>query len=130
MLGKPPINQLLATGGVLFFLQSIATLFFGVEFLSLGVSLGSFELTPDIYISKSQFVAFIVAGAAVAAMYVFLSRSYMGVAIRAISRTTPGSRRGATSSRIRVTCMPVTLAVRSSPAVPTRRAVCGSQCSG
>ena len=42
VLGKAPINQLLATGGVLFFLQSIATLMFGVEFLSLGVSLGSF----------------------------------------------------------------------------------------
>ena len=33
VLGKAPINQLLATGGVLFFLQSIATLMFGVEFL-------------------------------------------------------------------------------------------------
>lgn len=86
VLGKPPINQLLATGGVLFFLQSVATLAFGVEFLSLGVSLGSFQLTEDIYVSKSQFVAFIVAAAAVAAMYLFLSRSYMGAAIRAISQ--------------------------------------------
>lgn len=86
VLGKAPINQLLATGGVLFFLQSIATLMFGVEFLSLGVSLGSFQLTEDIYVSKSQFVAFIVAAAAVAGMYFFLSRSYMGAAIRAISQ--------------------------------------------
>ncbi len=86
VLGKAPINQLLATGGVLFFLQSIATLMFGVEFLSLGVSLGSFQLTEDIYLSKSQFVAFIVAAAAVAGMYFFLSRSYMGAAIRAISQ--------------------------------------------
>jgi len=86
VLGKAPINQLLATGGVLFFLQSIATLFFGVEFLSLGVSLGSFQLTEDIYISTSQFVAFLVAAGAVVAMYLFLSRSYMGAAIRAISQ--------------------------------------------
>ena len=86
VLGKAPINQLLATGGVLFFLQSIATLMFGVEFLSLGVSLGSFQLTEDIYVSKSQFVAFIVAAAAVVGMYFFLSRSYMGAAIRAISQ--------------------------------------------
>jgi len=86
VLGKAPINQLLATGGVLFFLQSIATLMFGVEFLSLGVSLGSFQLTEDIYVSKSQFVAFVVAAAAVAGMYFFLSRSYMGAAIRAISQ--------------------------------------------
>jgi branched-chain amino acid transport system permease protein len=86
VLGKPPINQLLATGGVLFFLQSVATLAFGVEFLSLGVSLGSFQLTEDIYVSQSQFVAFVVAAAAVAAMYLFLSRSYLGAAIRAISQ--------------------------------------------
>ena len=86
VLGKAPINQLLATGGVLFFLQSIATLMFGVEFLSLGVSLGSFQLTEDIYVSNSQFVAFVVAAAAVAGMYFFLSRSYMGAAIRAISQ--------------------------------------------
>lgn len=86
VLGKPPINQLLATGGVLFFLQSVATLAFGVEFLSLGVSLGSFQLSEDIYVSKSQFVAFVVAAAAVAAMYLFLSRSYIGAAIRAISQ--------------------------------------------
>lgn len=86
VLGKPPINQLLATGGVLFFLQSVATLAFGVEFLSLGVSLGSFQMTEDIYVSKSQFVAFVIAAAAVAAMYLFLSRSYIGAAIRAISQ--------------------------------------------
>ncbi len=86
VLGKAPINQLLATGGVLFFLQSIATLIFGVEFLSVGVSLGSFQITEDIYVSKSQLVAFIIAAVTVLGMYLFLSRSYMGAAIRAISQ--------------------------------------------
>ena len=32
LLSAPPINQLLATGGVLFFLQSFATVAFGIEF--------------------------------------------------------------------------------------------------
>ena len=32
ILEQPPINQLLATGGLLFFLQSFATLLWGVEF--------------------------------------------------------------------------------------------------
>ena len=32
VLGAEPINQLLVTGGVLFFLQAVATLAFGVEF--------------------------------------------------------------------------------------------------
>jgi branched-chain amino acid transport system permease protein len=37
--GAEPINQLLVTGGVLFFLQAAATLVFGIEFKNLGVAL-------------------------------------------------------------------------------------------
>src|SRR5690242_21762811 len=39
VLNSPPINQLLATGGLLFFLQSFATLLFGTEFPNIGVRL-------------------------------------------------------------------------------------------
>ena len=39
VLKAEPINQLLVTGGVLFFLQAAATLAFGIEFKNLGVSL-------------------------------------------------------------------------------------------
>src|SRR6202795_3810397 len=39
LLGAAPINQLLATGGVLFFLQSAATVMFGIEFKNLGLRL-------------------------------------------------------------------------------------------
>ena len=39
LLSAPPINQLLATGGVLFFLQSFATVAFGIEFRNLGIQL-------------------------------------------------------------------------------------------
>ena len=39
VLAAEPINQLLVTGGVLFFLQGAATLAFGVEFKNLGVDL-------------------------------------------------------------------------------------------
>src|SRR5436190_14276164 len=39
VLAAEPINQLLVTGGVLFFLQGVATLAFGVEFRNLGVNL-------------------------------------------------------------------------------------------
>ncbi|MEZ5649279.1 MAG: hypothetical protein R3E87_01895 [Burkholderiaceae bacterium] len=41
VLDTPPINQLLVTGGVLFFLQAVATMVFGIEFKNLGVHLGS-----------------------------------------------------------------------------------------
>jgi branched-subunit amino acid ABC-type transport system permease component len=37
LLSAPPINQLLATGGVLFFLQSFATVAFGIDFRNIGI---------------------------------------------------------------------------------------------
>ena len=39
VLAAEPINQLLVTGGVLFFLQAAATLAFGIEFRNLGVKM-------------------------------------------------------------------------------------------
>lgn len=86
LLEAAPINQLLATGGLLFLFQSSATLVFGIDFRNLGVSLGSFPLTQDIYISWSRLAAFAVAAGAVAILYVFLTRTFMGTAIRAISQ--------------------------------------------
>src|ERR1043166_7243593 len=44
ILDSPPINQLLATGGLLFFLQSFAPLLFGTEFRNIGVRLPIIEL--------------------------------------------------------------------------------------
>src|SRR5205809_2623212 len=44
VLGSAPINQLLATGGMLFFLQSFATLLFGTDFRNLGIRLPAFEI--------------------------------------------------------------------------------------
>jgi branched-chain amino acid transport system permease protein len=38
LLSAPPINQLLATGGVLFVLQSFATVAFGINFRNLGIA--------------------------------------------------------------------------------------------
>jgi len=40
--GTPPISQLLATGGVLFLLQSAAIVKFGIDFRNLGIGLLGF----------------------------------------------------------------------------------------
>src|SRR5229473_3934775 len=60
VLSAEPINQLLVTGGVLFFLQAAATLVFGIEFRNLGVTLPSVRL-GEISFSGSRLVAFCVA---------------------------------------------------------------------
>jgi branched-chain amino acid transport system permease protein len=85
VLSAEPINQLLVTGGVLFFLQAAATLAFGIEFKNLGVTLPSVRL-GEMSFSASRLVAFVVALGGVAGLYLFLSRTYLGTAIRAISQ--------------------------------------------
>src|SRR6267143_527153 len=84
-LGVEPINQLLVTGGVLFFLQAAATLVFGIEFRNLRVTLPSIRLGAMSF-SAARLVAFCVALAGMVGMYLFLSRTYLGMAIRAISQ--------------------------------------------
>jgi branched-chain amino acid transport system permease protein len=86
LLDAAPINQLLATGGLLFFFQGLAMVVFGIEFRNLGVSLGSLAVNEDIYLSWTRMASFGIAGAVVVGLYYFLSRSYLGAAIRAISQ--------------------------------------------
>ncbi|MFZ0073006.1 MAG: branched-chain amino acid ABC transporter permease, partial [Xanthobacteraceae bacterium] len=60
VLNAAPINQLLATGGLLFFLQSFATLLFGTEFRNLGIRLPIIEI-GTIFISYARLLAFGIA---------------------------------------------------------------------
>ncbi len=85
VLSAEPINQLLVTGGVLFLLQGVATLAFGVEFKSLGVVLPTLQV-GELYLSFARLTAFLVALAAMIGVYLFLKRTYLGTAIRAISQ--------------------------------------------
>src|SRR5580700_5468428 len=85
ILESAPINQLLATGGMLFFLQSLATLLFGTDFRNIGLRLPVIEL-GDIYISYARLLAFAMALIGAVALYFFLKRTFIGTAIRAIAQ--------------------------------------------
>lgn len=85
ILGSAPINQLLATGGLLFFLQSFATLLFGTDFRNLGIRLPIIQL-GEIYISTARLLAFAMALVGAVALYFFLKRTFIGTAIRAIAQ--------------------------------------------
>ncbi len=85
VLDSAPINQLLVTGGVLFFLQAAATMAFGVEFKNIGISLGSLNVL-DMSFSRSRILSFVVALVGMLALWLFLKRTYMGTAIRAIAQ--------------------------------------------
>ena len=85
VLAAEPINQLLVTGGVLFFLQAAATLVFGVEFRNIGVSLPQLQV-GEMYVSFARLIAFLVALGGMIGVYLFLTRTYLVTAIRAISQ--------------------------------------------
>jgi len=85
VLNAEPINQLLVTGGVLFLLQALATVVFGVEFRNIGVRLPAVPV-GELSFSVARITAFTIAAVAIAATYLFLNRTYVGTAIRAISQ--------------------------------------------
>jgi branched-chain amino acid transport system permease protein len=85
VLDSAPINQLLVTGGVLFFLQAAATMAFGIDFKNLGIRLGSMNVA-DMSFAWSRILAFAAAMAGMLVLWLFLSRTFMGTAIRAIAQ--------------------------------------------
>ncbi len=85
LLSAAPINQLLATGGVLFVLQSFATVAFGVDFRNLGIRLPVLAFA-DMHFSYSRLLAFGAALIGMVVVYFFMTRTYTGTAIRAISQ--------------------------------------------
>ncbi|MBI2215699.1 MAG: branched-chain amino acid ABC transporter permease [Candidatus Rokubacteria bacterium] len=85
ILDSPPVNQLLATGGLLFFLQSIATFLWSTDHKSVRVSLPSIEL-GGIFVSYPRLIAFVLSILVMVGLYLFLTRTFIGTAIRAVSQ--------------------------------------------
>src|SRR5512132_1721718 len=85
MLTNVRINQLLATGGLLFFLQSFATFLWTTDHKTVRVSLPSFEVA-GIFLPATRIIPFLISILAVIALYLFLTRTYIGTAIRAVSQ--------------------------------------------
>jgi branched-chain amino acid transport system permease protein len=85
ILTSPPINQFLATGGLLFFLQSFATFLWTTDHRSVRFSLPSFEI-GGIFLPATRLIPFGISILAMLALYLFLTRTYMGTAIRAVAQ--------------------------------------------
>ena len=85
LLSAPPINQLLATGGVLFVLQSFATVAFGIDFRNIGIRLPVLQFA-DMHFSYARLLAFGAALTGMVLVYLFMTRTYVGTAIRAIAQ--------------------------------------------
>src|ERR1700692_4905317 len=85
LLTAPPINQLLATGGVLFILQSFATVAFGIDFRNLGIRLPVLRFV-DMHLSYARLLSFAAALIGMVLVFLFMKRTFLGTAIRAISQ--------------------------------------------
>jgi branched-chain amino acid transport system permease protein len=85
ILGSPPINQLLATGGLLFFIQSFATFLWTTDHRSVRLALPILEF-GGMFVSFARLIAFLLSIVAMAALYLFLTRTFIGTAIRAVAQ--------------------------------------------
>lgn len=85
ILASPPVNQLLATGGLLFFIQSFLTFLWTTDHRSIRLNLPIIEV-GGMFVPFTRLLAFSIAILAMLGLYVFLTRTYMGTAIRAVSQ--------------------------------------------
>ena len=85
LLTAPPINQLLATGGVLFILQSFATVAFGIDFRNVGIRLPVLAF-GEMHFSYARLLSFAAALIGMVGVYLFMTRTFTGTAIRAIAQ--------------------------------------------
>jgi branched-chain amino acid transport system permease protein len=85
ILNSPPINQLLATGGLLFFIQSFATFLWTTDHRSVRLELPIIEV-GGMFLSFARLIAFALSILAVIGLYLFLTRTFVGTAIRAVSQ--------------------------------------------
>ncbi len=85
ILGSPPVNQLLATGGLLFFLQSAATLLWTTDHRSVRLNLPVIEV-GGLYLPFARLIAFVLALLALVGLYLYLTRTFMGTAMRAVAQ--------------------------------------------
>jgi branched-chain amino acid transport system permease protein len=85
ILGSAPVNQLLATGGLLFFLQSFATFLWTTDHRTVRLALPILEV-GGMFVSFARLIAFAISLLAMLGLWIFLRRTYIGTAIRAVSQ--------------------------------------------
>lgn len=85
IIHAPPLNQIFATVGVSLVLQNAALFFWKADYRTVRTAHSTLSL-GDLMISTPRLVAFILALAIIAALLIFLKRTYTGKAIRALAQ--------------------------------------------
>jgi branched-chain amino acid transport system permease protein len=85
ILASAPVNQLLATGGLLFFIQSFATFLWTTDHRTIRLSLPVIEVA-GMFLSFARLIAFAISILAMLGLYLFLKKTFIGTAIRAVAQ--------------------------------------------
>jgi branched-chain amino acid transport system permease protein len=92
ILMRPSHNQILITVGLSFFLQNLALLIFKADFRTVSTVYSSFAIRAgDISIGFPRLMAFMIAMLVTFVIYLFLKRTYLGKAIRAVAMDRQGA---------------------------------------
>jgi branched-chain amino acid transport system permease protein len=92
IMGAPEQNQLLATLGIMLFLENLALFLWGPDYRTVKVDyIGAMIAFLGLRISLLKLIAFLGGLLMASALYVFLKNTYMGKAIRASSEEQEGA---------------------------------------
>ena len=87
LLNDPPLNQIFATIGLGLVFQNLALLFFKADFRAVKPSYSNANiLLGELIVSLPRLIAFFVAIGIIAALFLFLKKTFTGKAIRAVAQ--------------------------------------------
>jgi branched-chain amino acid transport system permease protein len=87
LLNDPPLNQIFATIGLGLVFQNLALLFFKADFRAVKPSYSNANiLLGELIVSLPRLIAFAVAIGIIAALFLFLKKTFTGKAIRALAQ--------------------------------------------
>ena len=87
LLSAPPINQIFATIGLSLVLQNVALLLFKADFRTVKTTYSNANiLIGELIVSVPRLIAFVLAISLIAALFLFLKKTFTGKAIRALAQ--------------------------------------------
>jgi branched-chain amino acid transport system permease protein len=87
LLNAPRLNQLLALASLIIIIENLAMFIWGADYRGIPMELPIIEI-GDVFIRSSYLFAFIGALVVMGMLYIFLHKTYTGLAIRAVAQDT------------------------------------------
>ena len=99
LLKSPPLNQFLALAGVMIIIENACLVIWGAGYKGIPINLPVLNI-GDLYIRTSNLIAFLGSLATLGFLFVFLKRTYIGLAIHAVAQDREAARLMAISPKM------------------------------